>query len=143
MPLTTTPLSLRMVRIIWGVAVVFAIVCIVFGGFERKTLEGGLNLRHGLLFSLAVWSALSGFSTRRRLTNRACALASGTNPSASAKPWAAAQLVSIMSAESLVMWGLVSNTIIASPQWLSAAIYVAGVLLLFKFKPMKPSYISL
>jgi hypothetical protein len=140
MPVTTTALSFRHVQIIWGVAIAFAAVCIVFGGFTRKAFEGGLDWRHGALLGLAGWSALSGFLTRRKLLNRASHSAKGDKPAASAKTWTAAQLLGIMLAESIVVWGLVTNIVIASPQWLSDVIYVAGVLLLFKVKPSKAPY---
>src|SRR4051812_37080639 len=96
MPMTTMPLSLRQVQWVWGVALAFAIVCIVFGGFRRKPFEGSLDWRHGGLLSVATWSAFSGFLVRRTLLNRASSSAKGSNPSASAKTWAAAQLLSIM-----------------------------------------------
>lgn len=64
------------------------------------------------------------------------------NALASIKAWTAAQLLGIMSAESIVLWGLVSNIVIASPEWLSNAIYVAGILLLFNFMPTRPAYIG-
>lgn len=132
--MTAAPLSFRQVQLVWGVAIGFATVCIVFGGFTRKPFHGGLDWRHGALVALAAWSVLSGFSTRRKLLDRATLKARGGDAT-SAKTWAAAQLVSIMFAESVVVWGLVSNIVIASPQWLSDAIYVAGILLLFKVKP--------
>jgi hypothetical protein len=136
---TTTPLSFRNIQTVWAVAIAFAIVCIVFGGFTRKAFEGGLNWRHGILLGLVGWSALSGLSIRRKLLHRASSGAKGSNSGAPAKTWVAAQLLGIMLAGSMVAWGLVSNVVIASPLWLSDAIYVAGILLMFRFKPSKPS----
>lgn len=143
MTATTMPLSFRHVQMIWGVAIAFAVVCIVFGGFTRKDFEGGLDWRHWALVGLAGWSALSGFSARRKLLNRASSSAKRNNPNAIAKTWTAAQLTGIMTAESVVIWGLISSVVIASPSLLSDAIFVAGILLLFKFKPSQPSYIRL
>lgn len=45
-----------------------------------------------------------------------------------------------MSAEGVVLWGLVSNMVIASPQWLSDVFYALGFLLLFNFMPRKPAF---
>ena len=138
----TTPLSFRHVQIIWGVAIAFAVVCIVFGGFTRKPFEGRLSWRHGILLGLVAWSVIGGISILRKLLRRARSGAKASNSGASAKAWAAAQLLGIMLAESIVAWGLVTNIVIASPQWLSDPIYAAGILLLFRFKPSKPSYLS-
>jgi hypothetical protein len=140
MPLTRTPLSLRHVQIVWGVAMAFAIFCIIFGGLTRKTFEGSLNWLHGALFALAVWSAWGGISTRRKLINRASVKSNSDNALSSGKTWTAAQMLGIMSAEAIVLWALVSNIVVASPWWFSDAIYVTGILLLFKFMPTKPAY---
>ena len=133
------PLSFRQVQIVWGIALAFAAVCIVFGGFTRKAFHGGLDWRHGALVVAAAWSVSGAFSMRRRLLNRASLKARGGDASA-AKTWTAAQFIGIMAANSIVAWGLVADTVIGSPQWLSDAMYIAGVLLLFKFKPAKSSY---
>jgi hypothetical protein len=46
MPVTTTPLSFRNIQRVRGVAIAFAIVCIVFGGFTRKAFKGSLSWLH-------------------------------------------------------------------------------------------------
>jgi hypothetical protein len=46
-----------------------------------------------------------------------------------------------MTAEGIVLWALVSNVVVASPQWLSDVFYTVGALLLFKFMPRKPAQI--
>jgi hypothetical protein len=136
--MATAPLSFRQVQLVWGVAIGFAAVCVVFGGFTRKAFDGGLDWRHGALVVLGAWSVSGAISTRRRLLNRAPLKAMGGDPSAS-KRWTAAQLMSIMAGASIVSWGLVANSVIGSPQWLSDGLYVAGILLLFKFHPSRPS----
>jgi hypothetical protein len=133
----TKPLSFRQLQAVWVGAIAFAIACIVFGGFSRKAFNGGLNLRHWLLIGLVAWSAWGGISVRRRLVARATAQ-SRADSTAALKAWTASQLVGVMLAEGIVLWALVSNLEIASPQWLSDAFYTLGVLLLFKFMPRKP-----
>jgi hypothetical protein len=49
--------------------------------------------------------------------------------------------VGIMIAESIVLWAVVSNVVIASPHWLSDVFYTTGALLLFRFMPTKPAQI--
>lgn len=133
-----TQLSFRQVRLVWVAAIGFAAACIAFGGFTKKAFHGGLDWRHGALVVLAAWSVSGAFSMRRRLLNRASLKARGGDPSA-AKTWTAAQLMSIMFAQSIVLWGLVANSVIGSPEWLSDGLYVLGMLLLFKFLPSNSS----
>jgi hypothetical protein len=135
----TKPLSFRQVQAVWVSAIAFAVLCIVFGGFSRKAFNGDFNLRHWLLIVLVAWSAWGGISVRRRLVARATAQSNAADPTASLNAWTASQLVGIMSAEGVVLWGLVSNIVIASPLWLSDGFYTLGVLLLFKFMPRKPA----
>jgi hypothetical protein len=141
MPLATTPPSFRQVQIFWGVAIAFAVVCIGLGGTTRKAFEGGIHWQHWVLVGLVLWSFAGGLSTLRKLIAGASAAAKSGNPLASTKRLTAAQLLGIGTAESIVLWGLVSNVVIASPEWLSDAFYVAGILLLFRFKPTKPAYV--
>jgi hypothetical protein len=137
----TKPLSFRQVQAAWVIALAFAVVCVVVGGSTRKAFDGSLNWRHWLLIGLVAWSAWGGLSVRRKLTARAVAQSSGANSNAASRTWTAGQLVGIMTAESIVLWAVVSNLVIASPQWLSDVFYIAGALLLFKFMPRKPAQI--
>jgi hypothetical protein len=134
----TKPLSLRQVQAVWGCAIAFAVVCIVFGGFARKPFDGDLNLRHWLLIGLVAWSAWGGIAVQRRLARRAITQSRGTDSAAALRAWTASQLLGIMLAEGIVLWALVSNLVIASPHWLSDVFYTLGVMLLFKFMPRKP-----
>jgi hypothetical protein len=84
--------------------------------------------------------SMGGISVRRKLVVRATAQSNAADPAAPLNAWTAAQLVGIISAEGVVIWGLVSNIVIASPQWLSDAFFALGVLLLFKFMPTKPAF---
>jgi len=136
----TRSLSFRQVQAIWVIALAFAVACVVVGGLTRKAFDGGLNWRHWLLFGLVAWSAWGGLSMLRKLMGRAVAQSSEANPNAS-RTWSAGQLVGIMTAEGIVLWALVSNVVIASPQWLSDVFYTVGALLLFKFMPRKPAQI--
>ena|SRR5215467_6587049 len=135
----TKSLSFRQMQAVWGSAIAFAVVCIAFGGFARKSFNGALNLRHWLLIGLVAWSALGGISVQRRLVRRAITQSSGSDSAAVLRAWTASQLIGIMLAEGIVLWALVSNLVIASPQWLSDVFYTLGVVLLFKFMPRKPS----
>ena len=94
----------------------------------------------GWLIGLVTWSAWGGISVRRRLVARATAQSNAADPIAPLKAWTASQLIGIMLAEGVVLWGLVSNIVIASPPWLSDAFYTLGLLLLFKFMPRKPAF---
>ena len=115
-----------------------AVICIALGGFFRKAFSGSLNFRHWLLIGLVAWSAWGGISVQRRLVGRGTAQSSGADPTASLRWRTAGQLVGIMSAEGIVLWALVSNLVIASPQWLSDVFYTMGVMLLFRYMPRKP-----
>jgi hypothetical protein len=137
----TKPLSFRQIQAAWAIALAFAVVCVVLGGLTRKAFDGSLNWRHWSLIGLVAWSVWGGFSVRRRLTARAAAQSREANPNAASRTWTAGQLVGIMTAESIVLWAVVSNLVIASPQWLSDVFYTAGALFLFKFMPRKSAQI--
>jgi ABC-type Co2+ transport system permease subunit len=134
------PLSFSQVQAVWVGAIVFALFCIVFGGFRRKAFHGDFDWRHWLLVVLVAWSAWGGISVRRKLVARATAQSKAVDPTAPFNAWMARQLVGIMSAEGVVLWGIVTNIVIASPQWLSDAFFTLGVLLLFKFIPRRPTF---
>jgi hypothetical protein len=137
MAATTPQLSFRQLQAAWGVALAFAVVCIVFGGFTKKTYAGALNWRHGVLAGLVVWLAWTGLSIARKLGKQA--RANANDPSSSAATWTPAQLTGIILAGSIAACGLVSNMVIPSPPWFSDTIYTTGILLLFKFLPRKPA----
>lgn len=136
----TKPLSFRQVQLVWVGAIAFALFCIVFGGFRRKAFDGDFNWRQWSLVVLVAWSTWGGISVRRKLVARATAQSNAADPTAPLNAWTAGQLVGIMSAEGVVLWGLVSNMVIASPQWLSDVFYALGFLLLFNFMPRKPAF---
>jgi hypothetical protein len=135
--MTTRQLSFRQLQAAWGVALAFAAVCIVFGGFTKKPYAGGFGWRHGVLAGVVLWLACTALWIRRKLLKRA--RSNTSNPSSSAPMWTPAQLIGILLAGSITAWGLVSNIVIPSPPWFSDAIYVTGILLLFNFMPRKPA----
>lgn len=135
----TKPLSFRQVQAAWVIALALAVVCMAVGGFTRKAFDGTLNWRHWLLIGLVAWSAWGGLSVRRKLAARAVVQLNEPTPNAAPRTWTADQLVGIMTADGIVLWALVSNVVIASPQWLSDVFYTLGVLLLFKYMPRKPA----
>jgi len=62
MAMTTRQLSFRQLQAAWGVALAFAAVCIVFGGFTKKPYAGGFGWRHGVLAgTMVVLTSDNGF----------------------------------------------------------------------------------
>jgi len=53
------------------------------------------------------------------------------------RKWSAAQVVALMSAHGVVLWGVVARMVVGCPRWFAALFYVAGVVLLILWKPGK------
>jgi hypothetical protein len=102
-----------------------------------RTSAANMSMWHWVIAVLGAWSALGGYSVRHKLMALAKAEASGGREDVAARKWSAAQLLGLMVAQSVVLWGVAAKFIVGGPRWFRLPFYLLGVALLILWKPKK------
>jgi hypothetical protein len=131
------PLSSRQVKVLWAIALALIPVYAWIAETNARQYEGHHTLWLWAVAALGAWSAAAGHSFRRKLLVRAAAEAREAKEEVAARKWSAAQVLGLMSAQSVVLWGVIAKIALGCPRWFGAPFYVTGILLLLLWKPSK------
>ena len=142
--MSSEPLSFKQVQTFWGVALAFAIICVLVGEFVfvQNGIAGRLDWRHWAIAGLAAWSAEGGRYIRRKLMIHASKEVREGNGLEAGRKQSAAQVLGFASAIGVVMWGLVVNRTVGSPRWFDSIFYIAGVVILIAYKPSRSAFVG-
>ena len=101
---------------------------------KGRTFDGHITLWCWIIAALGMWSALGGYSVRRKMLALANAEANNGKEVVARRQWSAAQLAGLMSAHSVVLWGIVARMGAGCPRWYSITLYMTGAVLLIAWK---------
>ncbi|HUX43531.1 MAG TPA: hypothetical protein VMV57_02155 [Terracidiphilus sp.] len=131
-------LSLRSLRMIWVVSLVYAAVVVCFAEFMSGASKNQFAWPQWSVAALGIWTAWSGYSLRRKFMMLAARSFSAGATDTGGRRWSVAQLFGIASAESVVLWGLIADMVLKSPRFLGGFLYAAGMIILILYRPTNP-----
>jgi hypothetical protein len=130
------PFSFRTVRRLWSITVALVPVFICVAEFGRKPFDGHFGWSQWSVVVFAIWSESAGFSARNKFMLRAAYEAENGMIASASRTWSAAQLIGFMSAESVVLWGVIANVNMGFPRWISVLFYAVGIVLIAAYRPV-------
>ena len=129
-------LSNRQLRVLWVGAFVVAGLYIWIAEASKRTFEGHITIWHWAIAALAAYSAFGGHVVRRKLIAQAIGEAISGKELAASKKWSAAQIVALMSAQAVVLGGVLAK-LVSCPRAFAAPFYLGGIVLLICYRPGK------
>lgn len=129
------PRSQSKFGLLWAVALGLVPVYIWIAETNGRTFDGHFTWLHWIVAALGASSGAQGYLMRRKLMARATIEHSTGNLLVAARKWSAAQLVSVGTAQAVVLYGVVAKMSLGCPRWFSASFYVVGVVLLLLYRP--------
>jgi len=135
------PLSPPKLQMFWAGAYVLVLVYVWIAETFGKAFSGSITPWHWAVALLGIWSVWGGHSVRRKLIANATAESSGGKQLVASRKWSAAQLVALISAHGVVLWGVVAKMVLGCPRWFAGLFYITGIVLLTVWRPGKQAVV--
>jgi len=129
---------IRQIRVFWVACFAIAglYICVVVPEITGKTKAVHITALHWVFAAMAAYCAVVWYIFRRKIMAQAAVETSRGNTAKAGKKWATAQLVALSSALAVVFDGGFAR-MLAAPRLFAGALYLAGIVLLIRFKPAK------
>lgn len=121
----------RQLRLVQFACILLLVGCIVVAYIHEPQPRTNLGFGQGVVILLALWSAVGGFTTQRRLQRRNRTRSSKSTPF---DRWKAGHIVRLWSAMTVGAWGLFLYEI-RGPLWIADVLFALAMLLLLIWDP--------
>jgi hypothetical protein len=115
------PLSSRQVQVLWMGGFVLVMAYVWIAETYGKPSHWPMMKWDWAIAVLGAWSVWGGQSVRRKLMGQVTA-ESNAELIASRK-WSAAQVVALVSAQVVVLWGVIARMVLGCPRWFAALLH--------------------
>jgi membrane protein implicated in regulation of membrane protease activity len=124
----------RQLRLVQCGLIVYIVVCFFVKRIGRLETHDALSPIQWLIILAAIWSAISGFTVQRRINRTRSRSQTQPRRSTPVSRWRAGQLVRLMSATAVGLWGLLLHYT-GGPEWLVNIFLGLAMLLLMIWRP--------